>query len=201
MNTLASVPSSQAGTVCFAGTLGAIYTHCRWRISISVSHSARHLRICCNRIHYGWTKGARTAARFKTSYRCRGRWPGCAASRSHVRCTRSSALVDSGRKKTQRIHEEENNTCMLLVSHESADWRRSTGSGFFTRNSSSGKADMKAGSMAWRKSKPWVAQLWITKMFDEKLTYNFNKTSKKKLQNTFSRVVCLCSKWKKWHTN
>lgn len=84
----------------------------------------------------------------RASYQCTAQWRGCEVSRSHVQCIHSSALVNSAGQIVEIISGKKTNKvrvcqrCCLP-----------------TRKSSSGKADMKTGSIAWRKSKPWVAHL------------------------------------------
>lgn len=91
------------------------------------------------------------------AYQCTGRWLGCEVFQSHVQYIHSSKLVNSAERHIQST----DNICyilsMIVVQFGENDKEKKTG--HFTRKSSSGKADIKAGSMAWRKSKPWVAHL------------------------------------------
>lgn len=94
---------------------------------------------------------------YRAPYQCTGQWLGCEACRSHVQYTRSSELVNSAERKvnSQSVETIPNKTVVQFVGSNA----RGKETGSFTRKSSSGNADMKAGSIAWRKSKPWVAHL------------------------------------------
>lgn len=90
------------------------------------------------------------------SYLYTDQWRGYEVFQSRVRYIHSSKLVSStGKKKKNPKKLFQFSSCQHRVQSTMQGKRQAKR----TRKSSSGNAEMKAGSIAWRKSKPWVAHL------------------------------------------